>query len=314
MWIFVILCILLVLIYYKDYLRDLSFPIYSSSVIVLDKRPRLVVSLTTSPRRIKHIQPVIDSIMKQTIKPDRIYLNLPNVFKRDNSVFQKPLPEFITNNPLVYVNWCEDMGPITKVLPTIELEKDPETLILSIDDDIYYSPDHIELFLAFSKAYPNTCITGTSYMHYDKEDNQDIQQNNYGLEGIAVELVEGFSGVLYRKEFLENINTQWLKENACKFGDDFYISNELRRKNIPIIKIGWRYLPIMKIKPLDYGLNSDALHNGAKGGNGNNYFKCSEFLEQHNDLHINYFNKSGLKSNLKFFKPTPTITPIPVSI
>ena len=300
MILFVIIVILLVLLYYKDYLRDLSFPFYSSTVIIMHNKPRLVVSLTTSPTRIFYIKPVIDSIMKQTIPADRIYLNLPNVFKRDNTVFSKPLPDFITKNPMIYVNWCEDFGPITKVLPTVPLEKDANTLILSIDDDIEYPVNFIETFLAFYKAYPNACITGTSYMYYEGNDKDKYLLNNYGLEGSLVELVEGYSGVLYHKEFLENINTSWLDEKSCKFGDDFYISNELRRKNIPIIKIGWRYLPIMKIKPLEYGFNSDALHKGAGGGNDKNYIKCSSILEKNNELYIDYYRR----------KATTTPTPI----
>lgn len=283
--------VLLLLTYmYKDYLRDAWF---RSSVIVLalEHPPRLVVSLTTSPKRIEYLEPVIDSIMKQTIVPEKIYLNLPELFKRDNTMFKKPLPEFITSNHLIYINWCEDIGPITKILPTIKLEPNPDTLILSIDDDIYYPPSLIETFLAFSQAYPDACITGTSYMYYDKPDKIKYSRNDYHLEGEPVELVEGYSGVLYHQKHLLNFDTRWLDTKSCAFGDDFYISNELRKKNIPIIKIGRKYAPIMNITPLEYGLKSDALHNGVAGGNSDNYIKCSAVLEKNNNLFIDYHRK-----------------------
>jgi hypothetical protein len=48
-----------------------------------DVPERIVVSLTTSPKRISKIQPVIECIEKQTIKPKYICLNLPRVYKRD---------------------------------------------------------------------------------------------------------------------------------------------------------------------------------------------------------------------------------------
>jgi hypothetical protein len=269
--------------------------------MILNEKPRIIVSLTTSPKRIKQIEPVLNSIINQTLKPDRIYLNLPHIFKRDQTTFEKPLPYFITHNPLIYVNWCEDVGPATKVLPTANLETDPNTLILSIDDDIYYPPNLLETFIAFAKVFPDACITGTSFME-DKKLDKNLLENKYGLEGRFVELVEGYSGVMYRRRFFNNFNLKWLDEKSCKFGDDFYISNELKRNNIPIVKIGYRYLPITKIQPLDYGKQKDALHMGAIGGNDQNYFKCSTLLEENNELFIDYYRKKDLKTNINKYQ------------
>ena len=43
---------------------------------------KFCVSLTTIPSRIENINITIDSINKQTIKPDKIFLNLPTEFRR----------------------------------------------------------------------------------------------------------------------------------------------------------------------------------------------------------------------------------------
>jgi len=247
---------------------------------------RIVVSLTTSPRRISKIKPVIDCIMLQTIKPDKIYLNLPYIFKRDDSTFEDPLPDFILNNSLIYINWCDDIGPATKILPTIEHEKDPETLILSIDDDTYYPPKLLETFITFSKVYPDACITGSSFIEDRK---RRLPTDKYGT---YVQLLEGFSGVLYKQKFLKNINKTGLNKNkSCYLADDFYLSNELLKQNIPIIKIGSLYDAIHNIKQFDYGFNNDALHKQAILGLGNhlNYKKCSDFLKQNNELYIDYY-------------------------
>jgi hypothetical protein len=50
---------------------------------------RMVVSLTTSPLRILQIENSLNSIFSQTKLPDRIYLNLPHVFKRNNDTYSK---------------------------------------------------------------------------------------------------------------------------------------------------------------------------------------------------------------------------------
>jgi hypothetical protein len=278
---------------YFNYIIPLIFRFGSNKnkvYVIPDKMTKVVVSLTTSPIRIKKIKPVIDSMLNQTIKPDRIYLNLPKVFKRNGSTFDMPLPKFITDNDLIYVNFCDDIGPATKILPTINLINDPETLILSIDDDIHYPEHLIETFIAFSKNYPDSCITGSSYMF--KKSKVTTQKNT--VLGIPVELLEGYSGVLYKRKFfnettLNQIYT-WINENkGCKFGDDFSLSNALINNGTDIIMISRKYDAIWKIRPLDYGLASDALHLGASGAsNANNYQICSDYLKTKGSLVIDY--------------------------
>lgn len=279
--------ILYFFIQYNFVIRDVFAGTFVSKSVVManksDTRERIVVSLTTSPKRIGKIAPVIDCIMKQTIQPARIYLNLPKVFKRDNSTFDE-IPEFLKNNPSVYVNWCEDIGPATKVIPTARLERDPETKIISIDDDIYYPPNFIETFLSFSLAYPDACITGTSFIPA-KKTTTDKQTP----EGTYVQLLEGYSGVLYKQKFFNDIDMNLLREKACYLGDDFFLSNELLKQDIPIIMIGRSYDAIKAIKPLDYGLQSDALHLSQLGGNDINYRKCSNILEKQSKLHVHFY-------------------------
>jgi hypothetical protein len=168
------------------------------------------------------------------------------------------------------------MGPATKILPTIELENNPETSILSIDDDIYYPPHLLETFLICSKIYPDACITGTSFIDDPKRQALSTQFAKY------VQLLEGYAGVLYKQKFLKNIDTYWLRYKSCYLGDDFYLSNEILKQNIPIIAIG------NLTTPFDYGLEDDALH--IQTTNDDKYKKCSDILQKNNNLYINYYN------------------------
>jgi len=241
---------------------------------------RIVVSLTTSPKRIRKMKPLIDCLMQQTIKPDCIYLNLPLVFKRDKTEFQE-IPLFITENSLIHINWCEDIGPATKVIPTAQLELNPETIIISIDDDIYYPPTFIETFLVFARRYPDSIITGTSYM-------KSAEKHKNEFDGKFVEFLEGYSGVLYRRKDFDGYKEA--ETRACYLGDDFYISNEMLRKGKTIVMIGREYRGVRGIKPLKYGLEKDALHLTSKG-NDDNYKACSESLEAQGRLYVNYYRK-----------------------
>ena len=272
-------------------------------------RDRIVVSLTTSPQRINSIKPVLDSILNQTIKPDRIYLNLPKLFLRNNSTFDIPLPQFITDNPIIYVNFCDDLGPATKIIPTIYKEFWPNTYILSIDDDTYYPSNIISDYLKYADIYKDCIITGTSFINNNSSDDlkwfNTIKINTNPLfNGKLVDLLEGFSGVLYkRKFFTKNLLNDFYKnldETSCKFGDDFYLSNLFKKYETKIICLNM-YINHNKtidsvnkdiINQLNYGFKNDALHNGGDGvtgGNHENYKKCSKYLESHNDLYINHF-------------------------
>lgn len=242
---------------------------------------KILVTLTTSPKRINKIKPVISSIMKQSVLPDNIVLNLPYIFKRDNSTFDK-IPKFITDNPLIIINRCTDIGPATKVLPIVELFKDehPDTIIISIDDDIYYESNMIKKMLKYTSVYPEAVLTGKSR----NKIACDLQQRQ-NLKCTSVGLIQGFSGVLYRKKFLENFDYDTIVDapKCCYLGDDLTISNHLAKNNIPILVVN------INLIVLAFGNLSDALHLGANGHlkkNNHEYDKCKEFLKNKNKLFI----------------------------
>ena len=274
------------------------------------KKERIVVSLTTSPKRIHKIKLVLDSICAQTVKPDRIILNLPKVFHRTGDRFSLPLPEFITNNKLIHVNFCDDIGPATKIVSSIPFVSDPSTYILSVDDDVYYPPYIIELYTNYAHLFPNCIITGTTFIdNNDRLDNiwfrEVLNRNNiHQFPGKLADLLEGFSGVLYRRDyFTKELLSDFYKhlnEKACRLGDDFYLSNLFKKHRRKIISAGIQishdqFNPQF-VSPLHYGLQEDALHkrkddsdNSAYDGNHNNYRSCSKMLSDNGDLYIDYF-------------------------
>jgi len=111
--------------------------------------PSYVVSLTTIPSRLEDIGQTIRSLEMQVVKPQKIILNIPEKYNRFKETVQT-LPDFITNNPLVYVNKIrEDYGPATKMLGILELDLKPSTVVLICDDDVNLYP-HWSLVLLSS--------------------------------------------------------------------------------------------------------------------------------------------------------------------
>lgn len=247
--------------------------------IMGDERSQIIVSLSTSPQRILKIKPMIDSIINQNLVPDKIILNLPYVFKRNNSKFDQ-IPSFLTKNKLVFINWCEDIGPLTKILPSIQLAKSPNDIVICVDDDILYPKYLIKKMVAKATLLPNCVVTGMGYFKYDDD--------NYRL-------AQGFTGILFRKRFLSDFPIEDISKYpiSCYLGDDVILSNFLAKKNIKIKSLDLTMWQNEK-RVLPYGEEPDAIHLSHKNSNfyGHDYRSCINYLKENNDYHMDDFEKA----------------------
>jgi len=258
-----------------------------------DISPRIIVSMTTSPKRIYHLKDTIDSIMNQTVEVDYIHINLPKVFKRDNTKFTK-IPNFLLENKKVILNVCEDIGPATKIVPTIKSDFIVHSdIILSIDDDIYYPNNLVETYLYYHCMYSDCVLTGTSLFYKDET------KGKYKDSLVECELLEGFSCVLYKKKHLEDIPLDIFDKTKVPIyhylADDLVLSNYVLKKNYKILALTRDDPTVAKINPYDYGLKNDALHKGAAGSAGCkidddcnrvNYYKTMEYLKQRGEYYL----------------------------
>ena len=65
----------------------------------------IYVSLSTIPQRIKNINRSVDSLLKQTKKPDKIFINIPHKYNRFNEVINdSQIPKF--SNDIVEITRC----------------------------------------------------------------------------------------------------------------------------------------------------------------------------------------------------------------
>lgn len=190
---------------------------------------RIVVSLSTVPSRVPYLQRIIDCLLSQTYQVDRIYINLPHWSKREQCEY--PLPQLKGNDKIQIVR-CNDHGPITKLYPALLEEQDPETLIITVDDDIEYIPERIETLVHWAEKFPEAAIGGTGFIvgpwwwfygtvHRPKTPT-------------PVSVLEGFSGCAYRRGFFSDdlIDYQDAPSGAF-YNDDVWISGYLARKKIP---------------------------------------------------------------------------------
>lgn len=235
-----------------------------------------VVSFTTSPKRIHLCYPMILGLSRQSVAPDKIILNIPEVFERTQEKYQVPkeLAE------IVVVNVCSrDWGPATKLVPTIEYLRENEypenTRILYCDDDIYYPPKLIETL----KNTNDTYVWANSGCHIINYKQLVGERAKFTTVSVA----EGFGGVCVtlrmfppNRDFLMYMET-CIAYPELRLSDDIILSNYFSKQGIPIV-----ILP-QPISVLQYGNQADALHNGANGittGNIDRYRKAFQRLIQ----------------------------------
>lgn len=113
------------------------------------------ISISTIPQRINNINDVIKSINNQTIKPDKIFLNIPFEYKRfpKEKISDNQISNIILDN--VEIVRCKDFGPGTKILGAINNVRNYDFVLL-LDDDHVYNKNVCEIMLnAFKKKQVN---------------------------------------------------------------------------------------------------------------------------------------------------------------
>ena len=111
------------------------------------RNPKLIVSLTTHPGRINCVHLTINTLLTQSLKPDKVILWLAESQFPDR---EKDLPEDLLKlrDLGLTIDWCEDLRSYKKLLPT--LRKYPDDIIVTVDDDAYYDS---ELLSSLYNAY-----------------------------------------------------------------------------------------------------------------------------------------------------------------
>jgi len=254
----------------------------------------IVVSITTSPKRLPLIEETLRSILSQNVKPSKIIVNIPPIFKRTGEPYPDPKEIFKDNAEIMGDNilWntsCEDVGPITKLQGALGvINENDDTWIVTIDDDIKYLQYTIELFSICSLRIRDKNAYGLAGFNWLNDMIIPVYDNN------ACHIIEGYGSCCYHRSFFPD--KSWnsylkkvLENDSCKFSDDVIISNWLSIKNIARVVVGAPYInrKLMWANKciLDHGNDIDALHNGGEIGesaqsNIVRYSKVKQYLEE----------------------------------
>lgn len=200
---------------------------------------RVVATLTTIPNRIKHIKPILKSLVKQTRKFDTIYLNIPLKSNKGRKyIIPKDLLDGFPKDLVKIVRCEKDYGPITKLIPTLYHEKDPETCIVIFDDDQLIHRHVNKILIEKSQKYPNSalsfsgwCIGVFPFLF------QPLKTHKKDIE---VDWIQGSDSIFIKRRFIDiNKILDYSGFPVDKFtrNDDHWISHNLDINHINRIKI-----------------------------------------------------------------------------
>jgi hypothetical protein len=127
----------------------------------------------------------------------------------------------------VVVNRCgADVGPLTKLLPTLVLETNPQTRIFPVDDDCVFPRDYFSELLSASLAAPNTVFGYHGLMIKSRSAGDWSMVNQH--EG-AVDVVETVTGAVYRRGMLTGLTAPPV-DCPCMLADDLWLNDHVARR------------------------------------------------------------------------------------
>jgi hypothetical protein len=225
----------------------------------------IVVSLTTTPKRLPLIEPMLNSLITQTILPEKIIINLPKLYREETPY---TIPSFLENKTIIEIFRTEkDYGPATKFIPSICRFQNTPMKIIVLDDDKIYSELIIENYLKKSEEYPECALAlGGWLVPEDFEHNKRKFQQASGIRRFKrfdkikndqrIDIVQGASSYMIKPSFFDQSIFDYMSApKSAFFVDDIWMSGHLARKNVTcmLITLQSRYMRLNNKKCAQIG-------------------------------------------------------------
>lgn len=189
---------------------------------------KLIVSLTTFPKRISKVWMVVESMLRQDVVPDLILIWLSNEQFPNR---YKDLPDNLKNllrDGTIEVRFVQDDLRSHKKY-YYAMNEYPNDIIITVDDDIFYPSNIVSDLLQLHFENPNTicCLRGYEVI---KENGRILPYNKW--EKLRHEQGPTFKifhtsggGTLYKKSFFtsELFNVEVIKR-YCFYADDVWLN------------------------------------------------------------------------------------------
>lgn len=273
-----LMCFMLLCVFYQEILEIQLLWLQDAQLVPSHARSRVVVSMTSFSDRIMATgMRAISSIVVQMDYYDSFLISIPVQPRRGPvngwamckrfhdciqpatymhnasiiSFLESHLGTFTKQDNRTYVHTRlrmtvqfleQDYGPATKLLGALLIEKDPRTIIITVDDDITYDKSLIRTLATHTPLHAALCpacqsrslvsTTGPKLMIHDASWHRWLwPYNGKQCPGWLV----GWAGVAYRAGYFQQDVFNVSMPAGCFYNDDVWLSGYLRRKGISLI-------------------------------------------------------------------------------
>lgn len=215
---------------------------------------RIIVSLTSYPKRIGTVDKVIKTLLIQTMKPDKIVLWLS-----EEEFEERNLPEQLLKLCQfgLEIQWVtDDLKPHKKYYYAVQ--EYLNDIVITVDDDMYYHPELIETLYHSYIRHPKS-VSCTLVNLICAENREVLPYGQWKKDYIAAEDTElmdllpvGAGGVLYPPKCfdLEKLCDEESIKRYCLYQDDIWLKiNELMEHVSTVLvkdSTKFRLMPISK--------------------------------------------------------------------
>jgi len=223
---------------------------------------KVIVSFTTLPSRFQFIEPMVECIVNQSYQDFEFHLNIPKYSDLEHTDYV--VPSWASKYPKLQIHTADrDWGSHTKLIPTLKRENDPNTIIITVDDDYVYHQDTIKTHMEIrATKHPNAAIcfagrglfeargcdagsvdrpllTARIHMHLERARRLGTASSPSVTsveKDHQVRIIEGYKSASYIRHFLDPVYYSCARLHWC---DDTTISCMLGKNNIKKYVCAW---------------------------------------------------------------------------
>ena len=189
------------------------------------RKTPLIVSLTSFPQRIERVYLAIETILRQTEKPDYIFLCLSTEEFKGKDLPKKLLD--LEKRGLTIKFYKKNLRSHNKLIHT--LKENPEANIITVDDDHFYSNKLIKNLYDAHKKFPKKIVCRRARKMLLKSNNRLAKYNSWPRLELKKELKNslifplGVGGVLYPPNSLnKEVFNEKIFLKICPYADDVW--------------------------------------------------------------------------------------------
>lgn len=210
----------------------------------------VIVSLTSFPGRIDKLWIVIETLLRQTYKPEKIILWLAE--SQFDSVTDLPLKLQRQVKRGLEIRFCEDLKSHKKYYYT--MVNYPNNIVITVDDDTFYPENLVENLFLTSRKFPKSICCNLGHTMTFNSDGQIAPYNNWSFGANDSKTPSDFlvpigcEGILYPPKSLnKNVFDKIQIKELCPLADDLWLKAMATLNGTKAVKVNPVSIPYVNL-------------------------------------------------------------------